>query len=204
MEHKPVLHADLIDWFLTLPLWLEFPRFRVVHACWHAPLLAWVKPRLHRECYLTRDLMVDATVELSDESEKDNTTPTIFKAVECLTKGIEVPLPSGHAFEDEDGHPRTRVRVRWWDHDATTYRAAAMMSPAEASALPELPLPEHARIRLDQKPVFFGHYWLTGDIVLQSTRCACLDYSAGKGGPLVAYRYQGESELSVDNFVSVI
>jgi hypothetical protein len=34
--------------------------------------------------------------------------------------------------------------------------------------------------------VFVGHYWLTGDIGLQSTRRACVDYSAGRGGPLVA------------------
>jgi hypothetical protein len=95
------------------------------------------------------------------------------------------------------------VRVRWWDERATTYREAAMLSPAEASALPEAAIPEHARIPLDDNPVFFGHYWLTGDIELQSPRHACVDYSAGKGGPLVAYRYDGERELSMEKFVSV-
>lgn len=203
VEHKPVLHAELIDWFLTLPLWIDLPALRVVHACWHEPFLGWLTSRLHRERYLTRDLMVAATAEPADETEKDDATPSVFKAVECLTKGIEVPLPSGHTFEDKDGHVRTRVRVRWWDNNASTYRLAAMLSPAEASALPELPLPEHARLRLDEKPVFFGHYWLTGDIVLQSTRRACVDYSAGKGGPLVAYRFDGERELAREKFVWV-
>ncbi|HEX8028863.1 MAG TPA: hypothetical protein VF491_10400 [Vicinamibacterales bacterium] len=51
--------------------------------------------------------------------------------------------------------------------------------------------------------MFLGHYWLTGGIELQSSRCACVDYSAGKGGPLVAYRFDGETELSVDKFVRV-
>jgi hypothetical protein len=32
---------------------------------------------------------------------------------------------------------------------------------------------------------------------------ACVDYSAGKGGPLVAYRWDGEEELRNDRFVSV-
>ncbi len=203
VESKPALHTELVEWFLTLPLWLEFPGFRVVHACWHPPFAGWLAPRLHRDRCLTRDLMVAATDEPGDESEKDNATPSVFKAVECLTKGIEVPLPSGHAFEDKDGHIRTRVRVRWWDEDATTYRTAAMLSSSEALALPELPLPAHAVIRPDEKPVFFGHYWLTGNIVLQSTRRACVDYSACNGGPLVAYRYDGERELSLDKFVSV-
>ena len=32
---------------------------------------------------------------------------------------------------------------------------------------------------------------------------ACLDYSAVKGGQLVAYRMDDEQQLSVDKFVSV-
>ena len=30
VEQQPKLHAELIDWFLTLPLWLELTRLRVV------------------------------------------------------------------------------------------------------------------------------------------------------------------------------
>jgi hypothetical protein len=44
---------------------------------------------------------------------------------------------------------------------------------------------------------------ITGDIAPQSPRHACVDYSGGKGGPLVAYRYDGERELSMEKFVSV-
>lgn len=53
------------------------------------------------------------------------------------------------------------------------------------------------------KPTFFGHYWLTGAIELQSSKIACVDYSAGNGGPLVAYRFDGEPDLSAERFVSV-
>ena len=28
-------HKEIIDWFLTLPLWLELAEIRIVHACWH-------------------------------------------------------------------------------------------------------------------------------------------------------------------------
>jgi hypothetical protein len=31
---------------------------------------------------------------------------------------------------------------------------------------------------------------------------ACVDYSAGKGGPLVAYRWNGESELQNSGFIA--
>jgi hypothetical protein len=45
-------------------------------------------------------------------------------------------------------------------------------------------------------PVLFGHYWFTGTPEVISPRFACLDYSAARDGPLVAYRWDGEAELS--------
>ena len=71
-----------------------------------------------------------------------------------------------------------------------------MLSPAECAALPDLPIPAHARIARTDKPVFFGHYWLTGTPALQTAKHVCVDYSAGKGGPLVAYRFDGQPDLS--------
>jgi hypothetical protein len=201
VEDKPALHAEIIDWCLTLPLWLELPDLLVVHACWHAPFMAWLSPQLHEKRYLTRELMVAATDE--DEAEEDTEAPSIFKAVECLTKGIEIPLPDGHQFRDKDGHLRRRVRVRWWDERATTYRSAAMLPPTECATLPDLPIPRHARIPQTNKPVFFGHYWLTGHPVLQTARHVCVDYSAGAGGPLVAYRFDGQPDLSAHRLVWV-
>ena len=35
-----------------------------------------------------------------------------------------------------------------------------------------------------------------------SPQTACVDYSAGAGGPLVAYRWSGETELDDANFVT--
>ncbi len=201
VEDKPVLHSELVEWFLSLPLWLDFPEFRVIHACWHRPLMDWLAPQLRDGRYLTRDLMQHATDEPEDESEKDNATPSIFKAVEALTKGIEIPLPSPHTFLDKGGHKRSRVRVAWWDESATTYRTAAMLSAAERAALPDLPLPGHAMVKSQDKPVFFGHYWMTGVPAPQSPQSVCVDYSAGKDGDLVAYRFDGEPELSADKFV---
>ena len=203
VEDKPALHREIIDWFLTLPLWLDLPKLRVVHACWHPSFMAWLAPHLHMGKYLTRTLMVAATDEPEDESEKDNANPSIFKAVECLTKGIEVPLPAGHQFHDKDGHVRNRVRVRWWDEGAITFRTAAMLLPEERESLPDCPLPVYARVANPSKPVFFGHYWLTGIPSLQTSRAACVDYSAGNGGPLVAYRFDSEPDLIPEHFVWV-
>lgn len=203
VEDKPALHAEIIDWFLTLPLWLDLPELRVVHACWHTGFMDWLSPQLHEGRFLTKELMVKATDEPENLAEKDSAVPSIFKAVEAIIKGIEIPLPGGDTFLDNDGHKRDRVRVRWWDENATTYRSAALLSPVQCAALADESIPDHARIRTGGKVTFFGHYWLTGEPVLQSDRYACVDYSAGRGGPLVSYRFDGGANLSAQNLVWV-
>lgn len=55
----------------------------------------------------------------------------------------------------------------------------------------------------DEKPVFFGHYGLNGYPVLYRKNVCCLDYAVAKNGWLVAYRYDGEKELSNDKFTFV-
>ena len=54
-------------------------------------------------------------------------------------------------------------------------------------------------------PMFFGHYWLDPKDVKAplAPNIACLDYNAGNGGPLVAYRFDGEQGLNPDKFVAV-
>ena len=51
-------------------------------------------------------------------------------------------------------------------------------------------------------PVIHGHYWRTGEPKVTSPKIACVDYSAGKGGDLVAYRWSGEATLTDEHFVS--
>jgi hypothetical protein len=126
-----------------------------------------------------------------------------FRTIETLTKGVEIDLPAGHQFHDKDGHARHNVRTRWWDSSATSYRRAAIIDSPTQEKLPDTPIPESALVGYDgTKPVFFGHYWLEGDLQPLLPNVACVDYSAGKGGPLVAYRWEGEPELSASSFVS--
>ena len=67
--------------------------------------------------------------------------------------------------------------------------------------LPDAEIPLEARLGyVDNKPVFFWHYWMTERPDRLAPKVACVDYSAGKG-PLVAYRWCGEAELSPNNFV---
>ena len=118
-----------------------------------------------------------------------------------LLKGPEVELPQGSSFADKEGHVRTAIRTRWWSREAANYRDAYIGPPAD---IPDLPLALDP-IPAPDRPTFIGHYWLDFDIAPTplSTKVACVDYSVAKGGPMVAYRFDGERELSAAKFVAV-
>ena len=194
-------HKEIVDWFMTLPLWLELPGLRVVHACWHQRFIDFLAPRLAAGQRLTSELMVEASREPEDEAEKDVPEPSVFKAVEALTKGIETPLPKPYSIRDKDGHKRSRVRVPWWRSPPATFKDAAIVEDQERDQLPEDLIPERALIGDGGgKPIFIGHYWLTGKPKLCSNTVACVDYSIARNGKLVAYRWDGSAALDAAKF----
>ncbi len=183
---------EAIAWMKTLPLWLEFPGCRVIHACWDQRAMA------EAERYLNDACLDDQAVERSADLDHP-----LFHVVEVLAKGPEVPLPDGTIFTDKDGYARSEIRVAWWKPEAKTWQDIAISVPAPKAQLPTGALPDEIGYEpypADAKPVFFGHYWLTGEIVLQAPNALCLDYSAGKEGPLVAYTFEdGATGLDIGN-----
>ena len=118
-----------------------------------------------------------------------------YEAIEVVCKGPEIRLPDGIAFQDKEGKVRRNVRVRWWLPDAVTFREAGIVPPGNQKLIPDLPLPaEWKGHRYSGPPVLFGHYRFTGTPTVISPQFACLDYSVAKGGPLVAYRFDGEND----------
>ena len=57
--------------------------------------------------------------------------------------------------------------------------------------------------RENEKPIFFGHYWLKGSPSIYRENVVCLDYSVAKRGKLVAYRFDGENELNNSKLIYV-
>lgn len=129
-------------------------------------------------------------------------TDEMFLLAEQITKGPEHCLPAGYSFLDKDGTERREIRLQWWNAAALCWRDAAISVP-NVNDLPEQDLPQtlmSLTYPISERPVFFGHYWLTGNPVLQANNALCLDYSAGKDGPLVTYEISDPSEpLSLGN-----
>lgn len=190
-ESSPA-HKDAISWFRTLPVWLDLPGLRVVHACWHDASREALVPFL--------DDTGRFTEERVQESYRHGSAA--HSAVEILLKGPEERLPAGIHFADKDGHRREEVRLRWWDQNATTFRTAALGMDGRENEIPESRLPTDYRYH-EGKPVFFGHYWLKDRPEITAPNAACLDFSVAKEGYLTAYRWSGERELTKDSLVSV-
>jgi hypothetical protein len=195
---QPQQYHELLDWFASLPLWLELEDINVIHACWHTADMEQFGPRLLPGFRLSRALLPEAARE-----PPDGTKRTLFHAVEAWLKGLEISLPAGIRYYDVDGIERDKSRICWWNANATRLSDLVMLMDTDVrKRLQDFEVPPQARCPYSSgKPLFFGHYWMQGPPLTQNTRMACVDYSIARQGKLVAYRWNGESRLSNDNFV---
>ena len=183
-------------------MWLELDGLRVIHACWSGPDVAYLRQRVSATNSLTDDLVVDA-------HDSDHQA---YESVEILLKGPEVRLPGDCTSRTRASVRRRDVRLRWWDKSgdelepspATRHRALRRRGQP-IDSLPDEPIPADALHRYDSDiPVIFGHYWF--DLPpheVENPKALCVDYSAGAtDGPLVAYRFDGETDLTADHLVA--
>lgn len=194
-QNEQEVYEEYLEWFKTLPLLLETDQFRAVHACWDSNHIQYLKDNLI-DGRLTDDLIYKSVCM---------GTP-LYKAVNNSLKGREIQIPNGLTFTDKDGTKRRQIRIKWWENPLTT--SCKGLSVEALHYLPEVLLdPSTLRTtnyyKPDEKPVFFGHYWLKGEPFLYRDNVCCLDYSVARHGHLVAYRFDGETVLSTDKLVYV-
>ncbi len=182
-------HKYWLQRLYELPLWLETDCACFVHACWDVDSMAVLKPLLTEDNRLTPHGL---TV-----TSQENTVP--FDALERVLKGVETALPDGIVMIDKEGTKRTRVRVCWWLENLNK-RTFYEVARAPLSALAQIPsdlLAENIDFALKtDKPVFVGHYWLTGTPEPLSPQVVCTDYSAAvDSGYLTCYQLDTERPL---------
>jgi hypothetical protein len=186
-------HKECVDWFKTIPLWLEIGGIRVIHAYWNLLAMENLRGKLGPNNTVTDELMVTMSTKGHDD----------YHDLEILIKGPEIEMPEGLSYKDKDGIARRSARFAWWDPKASTFDVAARI-PDNCTAIDGTPFPELPAVPIpsgnpapygDTIPLFFGHYWCTDGDEIISDHAMCVDYSAGKGGPLKAYRWNGESKL---------
>lgn len=191
-------HAEDINWFKTLPLFIETEGFRAVHACWSIEDMA----HLDNNPFFHIDKESTFWTRSSDPHDQ------LYESVEKLLKGPETRLPEGVFFYDKDGHERRRARVTWWN-DATDWSSAVQGPPELYDKLKahDLELDQVPFYKTHEKPVFFGHYWMSPKnnqpYITRSPNAACLDFAVARpGGLLGLYQWDGEECLSSGKIIS--
>lgn len=177
-----------VEWFKKLPFFLDLGNLRAVHACWDPAAIEVLKTASMTDF----EFLKSATAE-EDGKATESQGMTPYRAIENCLKGPEIAIQGG--FTDKDGHQRNSMRVRWWDlRVGMTFGEACMPVPYENPRF----LEEHHVSKIPQygatePPVFFGHYWVPETAKRAPLRhnIVCLDYSAGKQGPLVGCRFNG-------------
>ena len=179
-------------------------RLRVVHACWHEPSLRVIEDALGSNRF-------SSISQFTDAATKDN---PLYEAIEVVLKGPEISLVTYGLppYSDKDGNTAGRspsclvARVRDDTPDLTVMDGHFMTAGGQ-------PYPDLSDIEVDASeasfsyrgdvPVFYGHYWRKGiptHGLDWTAHTACVDFSAVKGGDLVAYRWDGESEIQEDHY----
>lgn len=185
---------DIIEWFKTLPIYIDTGEIRIIHACWNEDQLNVISPLLSE-----RNCLIESAYPICSNKGTD-----AFYALETLLKGPEAALPTGVSFRDKDGKLRQHARVKWWVPRDTEIENRLHLGDelTKADRLVHTSIDDGFHYQLEHCPVFVGHYWLNHDIPEPlSDNCACLDYSIAKQGKLVAYRWQGETTLRSENFI---
>ncbi len=183
-----------LDWFRTLPVFLEIESFRVVHACWDENLIREFQ-RKKKPMFLDKHFIQRSSAKTTLEG----------RFMDRLTRGTDLALPKGRAMKSKDGYQRSLFRTKFWSENPVTFEDVAFQPdplPEDVAAYKLSPKDRQSLIYydVDQPPVFFGHYWLQGKPKPLRKNIVCLDYSAVKYGRLAAYRYDGEQALCESKF----
>ncbi|WP_172961464.1 metallophosphoesterase [Pandoraea apista] len=186
-------HAAWIAWFRQLPPYMDLGGIRVAHACWDDAAVNTLANAGWSPGKPLDDTLLLATHQKGSDLEQ---------ARKLLTSGMELALPEGRYIQDKEGHRHYEVRLANWRDWASALHEVALVPSGQEEQIHGLALPEgFNRTPITGTPIFIGHHWFKGQPKIESGKLACLDWSAAAGGPLVAYRWDGEEVLSDDKLV---
>ena len=188
---------EFVQWFYDMPLFVDAGRFRVVHACWDAEVIATLREQYPEGCideaFLTAAGVSGSFADLSFNR---------------LLRGTDMRLPGGMTLTGGDGLTRAFFRTKFWEDDPKTYGDIVFQPDALPDRVAQQPLSSTEksallRYGIDEPLLFVGHYWRSGRPAPIRPNLACLDYSAVLYGKLVAYRLDQETRLDPNKFVWV-
>ena len=184
-----------LNWMSTLPIAIDAEKFRAVHAQWSQSDINLLK-NTGIKC-----LDKDGLSILFSNENKD-----IKEAVNRLLKGYEEVLDEKLWYKEHD-NDRKEGRVKWWKKSkGKNFEDVFASLPKEQKTkdISSFTFKFNDFYPADEKPVFFGHYWMEAkDFGLMNVNACCVDFSVAKKGLLVAYRFSGEQKLEENNLIQI-
>ncbi len=184
---KSADYNETIEWFKSLPLYIEEDHFRAIHAMWDDNLISRLQPYLNPD----KSIKSEHWYDVFDSNHE------LYELTEKLLKGAEFQLPDGVSYKDKTGITRTKARVAWWKfpiNDETDLRDICLSVPTEErEKLTGKPVPEelgNSTWTGSNKPTFIGHYTLPPSDAPEtlSDNIICVDFNAARDeNPLWCY-----------------
>jgi len=109
-EAHPYEWNEFLEWFYTIPLFIDDEDFRVVHACWDGDLIEKFKQSQGGACIDDDFLHASAAIE-----------SFAGQVMDTLLRGTDLRLPEGMAITGRDGYVREFFRTKFWADDPHTY-----------------------------------------------------------------------------------
>lgn len=180
VKEGSAVHKEWIEWFKTLPLYLNFGSVVAIHACWHQPSIDKLTPYLNDDNSLKSEHWQNAFDDNHD----------LCHLLTTLLKGPEASLPEGHYFFDRNGIKRNVARIAWWKDNIASYNELFVGINPNATEIPAMCI-GHDVAHYNAKPcvpVVIGHYSLPMEDKPRkiASRVACVDLKAANQKSVLA------------------
>ena len=181
--------SPFIPWIKSLPLFLEFPNFRVVHAAWHFSSIEKLKKENTNDDNFIRSTMIP-----NSENKR---------AVRNILQGIKVNVPKEIIYRDRFGIKRQKARIRWWDKKKNLTGNDIFPASEELINIQfaNNEILNCENYKITEKPLFFGHYCLPAKETKIIKNLICLDGCVSCDGQLWAYQYNNGEPIEIKNLI---
>ncbi len=182
-----------IKWMRSLPFYIDFLPFRVAHAYWS-----------NKNIKILRKNLSKARLSKKKIREIFKNKSRFARAIHQTTKGIVLSLPKELNIKNNKNIRQYNFRIKWWL--APFGKTFQELSYGNRFELPDQRIPRKILIPFEiydskQPLLFFGHYCISSEPFIVSNNACCIDNCIARGGALVAYRWNGHSSLSEQNFI---
>ena len=182
--------SKFIPWVQSLPLFLEFPEFRVVHAAWHCPSIEKIR---------NQDVKDEGFIRSTLDSQSE-----FSKAINIILRGITVPVPNHIMYYDRFGIKRNKARIRWWESKQKKINGSNFYpkcQPLMDQSFENKTNETRENYSISDKPVFFGHYCLPPEEPKVINNLVCLDGCVTCDQVLWAYKFTNGKKITTTGLV---